>query len=66
MRTTLNLNDELYRRAAEATGIQEKTKLIHQGLEELIRAAAIERLIKLYGRAHKSRTPSRRRVTRWS
>ena len=33
MRTTLNIDDSLRRRAAELTGVNEKTSLVRQGLE---------------------------------
>ena len=36
MRTTLNLDDALLDEARRITGIDEKTALIHRGLEELI------------------------------
>lgn len=49
MRTTLNLKDDLFKRASELTGITEKTALIHAGLEELIQRKSRERLIALGG-----------------
>jgi Arc/MetJ family transcription regulator len=36
MRTTINLDDELIRRAAELTGRTEKAALVRLGLEALI------------------------------
>ena len=36
MRTTLNIDDELLARAAELTGITEKTSLVRRGLQALI------------------------------
>lgn len=62
MRTTIILKDDLVKKAAEATGIKEKTALIHKGLESLIQQAAIERLIKLGGSYAKAESPPRRRV----
>ena len=44
MRTTLNLDETLLNAALQATGEQEKTKVIHLGLEALIRQKAAERL----------------------
>ena len=64
-RTTLILDNNLIRDAAQATGIQEKTKLVHMGLQSLIREAAAKRLARLYGVAKKARVPSRRAVP-WS
>ena len=49
MRTTLNLNDELMKKASEITGIKEKTALLHHALEEIIRREAIKRLIAMGG-----------------
>lgn len=61
MRTTLNLDPEVYRQAAKATGVEEKTKLIHLGLKALIQESARKRLASLYGRIRKASAPSRRR-----
>ncbi len=60
-RTTLILREDLLKKAAEATGLQEKTALVHRGLEALIREAALERLIRLGGTAPKAKAPPRRR-----
>ena len=49
MRTTLDLRKDLVDQAMRLTGVQEKTKLIHLGLEELIRKAACQGLIELGG-----------------
>ncbi len=49
MRTTLNLDEKLYKQAAEYTGIREKTKLIHLGLQNLIQKEAAHRLAKQFG-----------------
>ena len=49
VRTTLNLDDELIRRARELTGIQEKTALIHAALRELISRGAARRQAALGG-----------------
>ncbi len=49
MRTTLNLDDALLRRAAELTGIAEKTALIHRSLEALIAFENARRLAALGG-----------------
>jgi len=61
MRTTLNLQDELVRRASEVTGIKEKTALVHAGLKSLIEKAAAERLIALGGSDPKATAGRRRR-----
>ncbi len=49
MRTTLILDDDLIARARELTGVEEKTKLIHMGLEALVQRAAAKRLSALGG-----------------
>ena len=60
MRTTLNINDETYKRAAEMTGVKEKTALVHLGLKTLIAREAARRLAKLGG-SQKQLKPVRRR-----
>ena len=49
MRTTLNIDDQLMKRAAQLTGVQEKTQLVRLGLEALISREAAKRLAKLGG-----------------
>ena len=49
MRTTLNIEDELLARAAELTGIKEKTSLVKLGLEALIARESAKRLAVLAG-----------------
>jgi Arc/MetJ family transcription regulator len=49
MRTTLNIEDELLARAAELTGIKEKTSLVKLGLEALIARESARRLAALGG-----------------
>ena len=61
-KTTLNLREDLIREAQKATGISEKTALIHKGLEELIRKAAIDRLIARAGTDPNASAPARKRI----
>ncbi len=49
MRTTLILDDELLVEASKLTGVEEKTKLLHMGLEALISRESGKRLAKLGG-----------------
>jgi len=49
MRTTVTLDDALVERAAELTGITERTSLLRSGLESLIRVEAGRRLAALGG-----------------
>jgi Arc/MetJ family transcription regulator len=62
VRTTLNLDDELIRRARELTGVQEKSALIHAGLRELISRGAARRLAALGGTVPKFKTGRWRRA----
>jgi len=60
MRTTLNINETLLERAADLTGIKEKTALIHAGLEALIARESSRRLAALGG-SQRDLTPIPRR-----
>lgn len=62
MRTTLNLDDELVRRAARLSGIKEKTALLHAGLEALIARESARRLAALGGSERGLRPAPRRRA----
>jgi Arc/MetJ family transcription regulator len=62
MRTTLNIDDALLAEAAELTGIQERTALIHEGLRVLIQREAARRLARLGGSEPKLKDIPRRRV----
>jgi len=61
MRTTLNLDDELVAKAQLYTGVKEKTRLIHLGLEALIQREAAMRLAALGGTAPSARAGYRKR-----
>ena len=61
MRTTLNIEDELLDRAAELTGIREKTILVRRGLESLIAVENGKRLARLAGIEKQLRSIPRRR-----
>jgi hypothetical protein len=47
MRVTLNINDEILKKASELTGIREKTSLVRLGLEALIAKESRKRLANL-------------------
>ena len=49
MRTTVNLDDELLKRAQALTGVKERATLIHDGLRALIQRESARRLAKLGG-----------------
>jgi Arc/MetJ family transcription regulator len=61
MRTTLNLDDDLVAKAQDYTGIREKTRLIHLGLQALIQREAASRLAALGGTAPEAKAGRRRR-----
>jgi Arc/MetJ family transcription regulator len=63
MRTTLILNEELLAKARELTGINEKTALVHAGLEALIARAAAKRLAALGGTEPDLKPVPRRRAS---
>ncbi len=49
MRTTLIINDELLKKAQDLSGLQEKTAVVHAGLQALITREAAKRLAALGG-----------------
>jgi Arc/MetJ family transcription regulator len=62
MRTTLNIEDELLIKAANLTGIKEKTSLVRLGLEALIAIESSKRLARLGGTEKKLEKIPRRRI----
>jgi Arc/MetJ family transcription regulator len=62
MRTTLNIEEELLARAAELTGIKEKTSLVKLGLEALIARESAKRLAALGGTEQNLKMIPRRRT----
>ena len=61
MRTTLNIDDQLLKKAGQMTGVSEKTSLVRMGLESLIRREAAKRLAAMGGTDPRASAPSRRR-----
>ena len=49
MRTTLNIDDDLYAQAVELTGVHEKTALVRESLHALIERESAKRLALLGG-----------------
>jgi Arc/MetJ family transcription regulator len=49
MRTTLNIDDQILKKASKLTGISEKTTLVRLGLEALIAQVSAKRLAALGG-----------------
>ncbi|MEO5883006.1 MAG: type II toxin-antitoxin system VapB family antitoxin [Caldimonas sp.] len=63
MRTTITLDDDLFAKAQEMTGVAERGTLIHDGLRALIQREAARRLAALGGSAPGLEAPPRRRPT---
>jgi Arc/MetJ family transcription regulator len=61
MRTTLNINDLILKKAEEITGIKEKTALVRMGLEALVSRESAKRLASLGGTERSLRPIPRRR-----
>jgi len=61
MRTTLNIDDDLLKRAARLSGIEEKTSLVKLGLEALIARESARRLAELGGTEKRLKNVHRRR-----
>ena len=61
MRTTLNIDDQILKKASLLTGIKEKTSLVRLGLEALIARESSKRLAKLGGTEQELRSIPRRR-----
>jgi len=64
MRTTLNIDDDILKKASELTGIKEKTALVRRGLEALIARESGRRLAKLGGTEDGLMAIPRRRVAK--
>lgn len=62
MRTTLNIDDALLKRASQLSGIKEKTALVKAGLEALIAQQSSQRLAKLGGSEPQLKLVRRRKV----
>jgi Arc/MetJ family transcription regulator len=61
MRTTVTIDDELFTRASELTGITEMSALLRNALETLIRVESAKRLATLGGSdSHAKGAPRRR------
>ena len=61
MRTTINIDDKILKKAILLTGIQEKTSLVRLGLEALIARESSKRLAKLGGTEKELHSIPRRR-----
>jgi Arc/MetJ family transcription regulator len=61
MRTTLNIDDTLLKKAQELTGVSEKTAIVRMGMEALIARESAKRLAKLGGSEPQMQDIPRRR-----
>jgi len=61
MKTTLNIDDQILRKASRLTGITEKTTLVRRGLEALIAQESAKRLAALGGSEKKLKNIPRRK-----
>ena len=64
MRTTLNIDDDIFKKASKLTGIKEKTSLVRLGLEALIARESSRRLAELGGSEKSLKAVPRRRTSR--
>ncbi len=64
MRTTLNIDDDILKKASDLTGIKEKTALVRLGLEALIARESSKRLSKLGGTENNLQPIPRRRMAK--
>jgi Arc/MetJ family transcription regulator len=62
MRTTLDLDEDLVRRALAETGARTKTEVIEMGLRALLEQHARRRLKALFGEGPRLRAVRRRRA----
>jgi len=60
MRTTLNLDEAILKKASDLSGISEKIQLLHEGLKALIAKHSALRLSKLGGTSPKLKNIPRR------
>ena len=61
MRTTLAMDDDLVAKAQAFTGLQEKSRLVHEALKALIERESARRLARLGGSERRLKAPLRRR-----
>ena len=64
MRTTLNIDDQLYEEAVRLTGVKEKTALLRESLKALIQRESAKRLSQLGGTEPQLDDIPRHRITR--
>ncbi|WP_102821829.1 type II toxin-antitoxin system VapB family antitoxin [Mycobacterium tuberculosis] len=63
MRTTVTVDDALLAKAAELTGVKEKSTLLREGLQTLVRVESARRLAALGGTDPQATAAPRRRTS---
>lgn len=63
MRTTVTVDDALLAKAAELTGVKEKSTLLREGLQTLVRVESARRLAALGGTDPQATAAPRRRMS---
>ncbi len=63
MRTTLNIDDDIVKKATKLTGVKEKTSLVRLGLEALIARESARRLAELGGSEKSFKSVPRRKTS---
>jgi Arc/MetJ family transcription regulator len=64
MRTTIAIDDELFAKAQEYTGLREKSALVREALKALVEHEAARRLARLGGTQPDAKASPRRRPQR--
>jgi Arc/MetJ family transcription regulator len=64
MKATIAIDDELFAKAQEYTGLQQKSALVREALKALVEREAARRLARMGGIAPKAKAPPRRRSQR--
>jgi Arc/MetJ family transcription regulator len=60
MRTTVAIDDDLFAKAQEYTGLQEKSALVREAFKALVEREAARRLARLGGTQPDAKAPPRR------
>jgi len=64
MKATIAIDDELFAKAQEYTGLQTKSALVREALKALVEREAARRLARMGGTQPDAKTPPRRRPQR--
>ncbi len=64
MKATIAIDDELFAKAQEYTGLQQKSALVREALKALVEREAARRLARMGGIPPNAKAPPRRRPQR--